>query len=103
MASSTKTATLQEQNSWCVMPQEITRELFDRLGAPFRLKTRLLKAEAMEALLHGCMTWLPRREHYRLLQTTHRLRCFPSSFFSLHHHNYHPPGKIPCVDKRSLV
>ena len=48
------------------------RELFDRPGAPFHLKTRLLKAEAMEALLYGCVTWSPRREHYRLLlQTTH--------------------------------
>ena len=24
----------------------------------------------MEALLYGCMTWYPRRDHYRLLQTT---------------------------------
>ena len=32
------------------------RELFDRPGAPFHLKTRLLKAEAMEALLYGCVT-----------------------------------------------
>ena len=25
----------------------------------------------MEALLYGCMTWAPRREHYRLLRKTH--------------------------------
>ena len=25
----------------------------------------------MEALLYGCMTWAPRREHYRLLRRTH--------------------------------
>ena len=47
------------------------RELFDRPGTPFYLKTRLLKAEAMGTLLYGCVTWSPRREHYRLLQTTH--------------------------------
>eukprot|EP00752_Nemacystus_decipiens_P005558 g5029.t1 len=46
-------------------------ELFDRPGAPFGLKARLLKAEAMEALLYGCVTWSPRRDHYRLLRTTH--------------------------------
>ena len=46
-------------------------ELFDRPGAPFRLKARLLQAEAMEALLYGCMTWAPRRDHYRLLRTIH--------------------------------
>eukprot|EP00752_Nemacystus_decipiens_P005560 g5031.t1 len=46
-------------------------ELFDRPGAPFGLKARLLKAEAMEALLYGCVTRSPRRDHYRLLRTTH--------------------------------
>eukprot|EP00903_Cladosiphon_okamuranus_P019178 g17640.t1 len=46
-------------------------ELFERPGAPFDLKARLLKAEAVEALLYGCVTWSPRRDHYRLLQTTH--------------------------------
>ena len=46
-------------------------ELFDRPGAPSGLKARLLKAEAVEALLYGCVTWSPRRDHYRLLWTTH--------------------------------
>ena len=46
-------------------------ELFDRPRAPWRLKVRLLRAEAMEALLYGCMTWAPRRDHYRLLRRTH--------------------------------
>ncbi|CAB1121287.1 unnamed protein product [Ectocarpus sp. CCAP 1310/34] len=46
-------------------------ELFDQPGAPFRLKARLLQAEAVAALLYGCMTWSPHRDHYRLLQTTH--------------------------------
>ena len=46
-------------------------ELFDRPGAPFRLKARLLQAEAVEALLYGCVTWSPRRDHYRLLRTIH--------------------------------
>eukprot|EP00752_Nemacystus_decipiens_P004772 g4343.t1 len=47
-------------------------ELFDLPGAPFGLKARLLKAEAVEALLYGCVTWSPRRDHYyRLLRTTH--------------------------------
>eukprot|EP00752_Nemacystus_decipiens_P002428 g2287.t1 len=46
-------------------------ELFDRPGAPLGLKARLLKAETVEALLYGCVTWSPRRDHYRLLRTTH--------------------------------
>ena len=56
--------------AWACFKRYAT-ELFDRPGVPFRLKTRLLKAEAVEVLLYGCMTWSPRRDHYRLLQTTH--------------------------------
>ena len=36
--------------------RRFSRELFDRPRAPWRLKVRLLRAEAMEALLYGCMT-----------------------------------------------
>ena len=49
----------------------LSTELFDRPSAPLRLKARLLKAEAMEALLYGCMTWAPRNAHYRQVRTTH--------------------------------
>ena len=51
--------------------RRFSRELFDRPRAPWRLKVRLLRAEAMEAPLYGCMTWAPRRDHYRLLRRTH--------------------------------
>ena len=41
--------------------RRFSRELFDRPRAPWRLKVRLLRAEAMEALLftYECMTWAP--------------------------------------------
>ena len=51
--------------------RNFSTELFDRPSSPLRLKARLLKAEAMEALLYGCMTWAPRHAHYRQLRTTH--------------------------------
>ena len=51
--------------------RRFSRELFDRPRASWRLKVRLLRAEAMEALLCGCMTWAPRRDLYRLLRRTH--------------------------------
>ena len=52
--------------------RKFSTELFDRPSAPLRLKARLLKAEAMDALLYGCMTWAPRNARYRqLLRTTH--------------------------------
>ena len=47
--------------------KRFSRELFDRPRAPWRLKVRLLRAEA----IYGCMTWAPRRDHYRLLRRTH--------------------------------
>ena len=37
----------------------------------YKPTVRLLKAEAMEALLYGCMTWTPRNAHYRQLRMTH--------------------------------
>ena len=51
--------------------RRFSRELFDRPRAPWRLKVRLLRAEAMEALLYGCMTWASRRDLYWLLRRTH--------------------------------
>ena len=35
------------------------------------LKTRIVKAEAIEALLYGCSTWTLRQEHYAKLRTVH--------------------------------
>ena len=51
--------------------RKFSTELFDRPSAPLRLKARLLKAEAMEALPYGRMAWAPRNAHYRQLWTTH--------------------------------
>ena len=51
--------------------RKFSTELFDRSSAPLRVKARLLKAEATEALLYGWMTWAPRNAHYRQLRTTH--------------------------------
>ena len=44
----------------------------DRLGVRLRLKARLLKAEVIETLLYGCMTWSPNKPDYdRLRQVDH--------------------------------
>ena len=78
VASSTNTATSPERSITGATRLGCASEdacmpgrLFDRSEAPFRLKIRLLKAETIEALLYACMTWSPRRDHYRLLQTIH--------------------------------
>ena len=39
--------------------------------AQFTLKVRMLKAEVMETLLYGCVTWTLGQEHFAELRTTH--------------------------------
>ena len=39
--------------------------------APFTLQIRLLKAEVMETLLYGCVTWALDQEHFAELRTAH--------------------------------
>ena len=46
------------------------RELYDQPKVVLSLKTRMVKAEAIEALLYGCSTWTLRQEHYFKLRTT---------------------------------
>ena len=53
-------------------------EIYDRLGVRLLLKVRLLKAEVVETLLYGCMTWSLKKPDYDRLRQVHRstlLRC----------------------------
>ena len=45
------------------------RELYDQPKVALSLKTRMVKAEAIEALLYRCITWTLRQEHYAKLRT----------------------------------
>ena len=47
------------------------RELYVETKVAFSLKTRMAKAEAIEARLYGCSTWTLRQEHYAKLRTVH--------------------------------
>ena len=54
------------------------KEVCDRPGVRVRLKVRLLKAEVIETLLYGCMTWSPNKSDYDKLRRVHHsmlLRC----------------------------
>ena len=58
--------------------QRYKMEIYDRPGVRLRLKVRLLKAEVVEALLYGCMTWSPNKPDYDRLRRVHHfmlLRC----------------------------
>ena len=51
---------------------------YDQSTASLRLKARMLKAEVMEIMLYGCVTWSPTVAHLAILRTAHRrllLRC----------------------------
>ena len=47
------------------------RELYDQPRIARSLKTRMVKAEAVEALLYGCSTRTLRQEYYAKLRTVH--------------------------------
>ena len=47
------------------------RELYDQPKVALSLKTRMVKAEAIEVLLYGCSRWTVRQEHYAKLRTVH--------------------------------
>ena len=52
--------------------------LYDQSMAPLQLKIRMLKAEFMETMLNGCVTWSPTVAHLAILRTAHHrllLRC----------------------------
>ena len=48
-----------------------SRELYGQPKVALSLKARMVKAEAIEALLYGCSTWTLRQEHYAKLRTVH--------------------------------
>ena len=48
-----------------------SREPYGQPKVALSLKTRMVKAEAIEALLYECSTWTLRQEHYAKLRTVH--------------------------------
>ena len=51
-------------------------EIYDRSSVRLRRKVRMLKAEVLETLLYGCVTWSPSKADYgRLRKAHHQTRC----------------------------
>ena len=48
-------------------------EIYDRPSVRLRLKVRMRKAEVMETLLYGCVTWSPSKADYRLRKVHHQM------------------------------
>ena len=58
------------RNAWCSF-RKYTLELYDRPSAPVKLKIRMLRAEVLETMMYGCVTWSPRACHYDTLRRAH--------------------------------
>ena len=58
------------RNAWCSF-RKYTLEQYDRSSAPLKLKIRMLRAEVLETMLDGCVTWIPRACHYDTLRRAH--------------------------------
>ena len=58
------------RNAWCSF-RKYTLELRDRPSAPLELKIRMLRAEIVDTMLCGCVTWSPRACHYDTLRRAH--------------------------------
>ena len=58
------------RNAWCSV-RKYTLELYDRASAPLELKILMLRAEVLETMLYGCVTWSPRACHYDTLRRAH--------------------------------
>ena len=58
------------RNAWCSF-RKYTLELYDRPSATLELKIRMLRAEVLETMLYGCVTWSPRACHYDTLRRPH--------------------------------
>ena len=58
------------RNAWCSF-RKYTLEDYDRPSAPLELKIRMLRAEVLETMLYGCVTWSLSACHYDTLRRTH--------------------------------
>ena len=55
------------RNLWCSF-RKYTLELYDRPSAPLELKILTIRAEVLETMLYGCVTWSLRACHYDTLR-----------------------------------
>ena len=66
-----------KRNAWCSF-RKYTLEVYDRPSAPLELQIRMLRAEVLETMLYGCVTWSSRACHYDTLRRAHHnflIRC----------------------------
>ena len=77
------------RNAWCSFRKH-TLELYDRPSAPLELKTRMLRAEVLETMLYGCVTWSPRACHDDTLRRAHHMFLTHCIGWRKHNRTDHP-------------
>ena len=86
------------RNAWCSL-RKYALELYDRPSAPLKLKIRMLRAEVLETMLYGCVTWSPRACHYDTLPRAHHrflTRCID---WRKHNRAGHPISYLDTLSK----
>ena len=59
------------RNAWCGFRKYTLELLYDRPSAPLELEIRVLRAEVLETMLYGCVTWSPHACHNDTLRRAH--------------------------------
>ena len=77
------------RNAWCSF-RKYTLELYDQPSAPLQFKIRMLRAEVLETMLYGYVTWSLRACHYDTLRRAHH-RFLTSCIGWRKHNRADPP------------
>ena len=86
------------RGAWCNF-RKYTLELYDRPGAPLKLKIRMLRAEVLETILYGCVTWSPRACHYDTLRRAHHRSMTHCIGWRKHNRADHPISYLDTLVK----
>ena len=80
---------LRVRNAWGSF-RKYTLELYDRPSAPLDLKIRMLRAEVLETMLYGFVTWIPRTCRYDTLRRAHHRFLTRCIGWRKHNRTNHP-------------
>ena len=86
------------RNAWCSF-RIYTLELYDRPSAPLELKLRMLRAEVLEIMLYGCVTWSPHASHYGTLRRAHHSLLTRCIGWRKHNRADHPISYLDALIK----
>ena len=89
------------RNTWCSF-WKYTLELYDRPSAPLELKLRMLRAEVLETILYGCVTWSPRACHYDTLRLAHHKFLTRCIGWRKHNRADHPTSYLDTLIKTGI-